>query len=416
MPEPTKLQAQTTAEDAALLGVGAKDSIFRKKGHYAVSDFAFQEKQGTSNNGATQSGQEVVFEIDKEGTLLKDVTLCFTAPALTGLVTGSPTYARYPDFGGLQLLSMEQPITYSYGSNKIMQVHPDQIYVDYRYSTDEERVTMEGLLKGNLTPAQRNTLALNPVQFRVPLPKPWEGDGNELKICALANKLKITFRFASAAQAIQTDGTKPATLTYSDIYLRYELGHTTGSEREELAAPTFMGEGVYTLFSDVAKYDHAIPLNALNTANALGFVVPLNYFTGPVRRLVGLLREQTAMDISQPAPAFYDINTTYLDDLTFQVKANDKTLFELSRPNHEQVEHLKRYYNCRPDVDSFYIWWDYDPKNLFCASGHTSLANFTNPRLHLKKTTNHPALICTLLSFTWNWTSHMNGVYQSIWK
>lgn len=416
MPESTKLQAQTTAEDAALIEVGIQNSIFRKRPHHAVSDFAFQEKRAEYAQATVNSGQEFSFEFDKEGTVLDEISLHFTAPALTGLVTGAPTFARYADFAALQCLSNSDPIRFTYGSTKINEVQPDEIFCRYNFLSNEQKKYYEGLMAGELTTAQRNTLALAPQEFVVPIPTAWDGDGNQLPICALANKLKITFRFAPAAQAIQSDGTKPLTIPYSNVFLRYRLGHVTGSERQQIAAPTFNDEGVFTLFSDVTKKEDSFTANQLNTANALGVGIDVTDFTGPIRHICGLIRETSALDISQPSPAFYEINPTYLNNLYFQVRANDKTLFEPTRPNFEQTEQIKKFFNCTPDIQQFYMWWDIDPTSLFCASGHISLANFTNPRVYVRQTANHPALTITQLAFRWNWTNQMNGVYTSIWK
>lgn len=416
MPESTKLQSQTTAEDAALVEVGINNSIFRKRPHYAVSDFALQEKKAELPQATINSGQEFSFEFDKEGTILREISLHYTAPALTGLVTGAPTYARYGDFGALQNLSSTDPIRFTYGSTKVNEVHPDEIFIRYNFMNDEQKPYYETLMGGELSAAQRNTLALAPQEFVVPIPTAWDGEGNELPICVLANKLKITFRLAPASQAIQTDGTKPASIAYTNVYLRYVLGHVSGSERVQISAPTFTDEGVFTLFSDVTKQDDNFAANSLNTVNALGLAIDLTNFTGPVRHICGLIRETSALDISQPAPAFYDINTTYLSNLFFQVRANDKTLFEPSRPDYEQTEQLKKLYECRPNIQQFYAWWDVDPQSLFCASGHISLANFTNPRMYIRQTANHPPLTITTMAFRWNWTNIMNGVYTSIWK
>lgn len=416
MPESTKLQAQTTAEDAALVEVGIQNSIFRKRPHHAVSDFALQEKKAEFPQATVNSGQEFSFEFDKEGTVLDEISLHFTAPALTGLVTGAPTYARYGDFAALQCLSNSDPIRFTYGSTKINEVQPDEIWSSYKFLNNEQKKYFEGLMAGDLSAAQRNTLALAPQELVVPIPTAWDGDGNQLPICCLANKLKITFRFAPAAQAIQTDGIKPLTIQYTNVYLRYRLGHVTGSERQQIAGPTFTDEGVFTLFNDVTRKDESIQANALNTVNALGQGIDVTDFTGPIKHICGIIRETSALDISQPAPNFYEINPTYLNNLTFQVRANDKTLFEPCRPNFEQTEQLKSLHDCTPDIEQFYIWWDIDPKNKFCASGHISLANFTNPRVYLRETVAHPALSVTMLAHRWNWTNIMNGTYTSIWK
>ncbi len=417
MPEATKLQAQTTAEDAALIEVGINNSLFKKRPHRCTTDYAIQEKKLQFINPTVATGQEVYFEIDKEGTLLRDITLCFTAPALTGLVTGAPTYARYGDFGGLQCIDRNTPISYDYGSSNVHRVYTDQIYSQYFMENNEGREYWEDLLVGEKSSAERNTLALAPQEFRVPIPHPWEGCGNELPIAALANKLKIRMTMASAAAAIQSDGTKPASFNYTNVYLRYELIHVPGMDREALSASTFSQDGRFTLFSDVTRKEIVIPANAMfNPPTQYGYNVDLRDFTGAIRHITGMLRTTPQLDSTTAAPAPFEIDPTYLNNLSFQVRANDRVLFEECRPNFEQVEQLKRLYDCAPDFGQLHVFWDADPQNLFFASGHIALANFSSATLYLRSTVAHPELRLTLLAYRWNWTNQKNGNYQRIWN
>lgn len=416
MPEATKLQAQTTAEDAALIETGLNNSLFRKRPHRATTDYAVQEKRFPFN-GVITSGTELVAEIDKEGTLLRDITLVLIAPALTGLVGGAPTYARYGDFGALQLLNRDQPISFEYGSTNVHRVYPDQIYSDHFYDNVEDRVTSEQLLVGEKTPAERNTLALAPQEFRIPIPHPWEGCGNELPICALANKLKIRFPLASAAAAIQTDGIKPASFNFVGAYLRYELIHVPGVDRESLSADTYSPSGRFTLYTDVLRKEIVIPANGMfNAPNPFGYPVELRDITGALRNVSGLLRESTALDPTTASPAPYEVNTNYLKNLTFSIRANDRVLFEETRPNFEQVEQVKRLYCCTPDVNQFHAYWDTIPKDTHFATGHIALANFSSASLYLRSTVAHPELRLTLNAVRWNWTNQKNGNYQRIWN
>lgn len=416
MPEPTKLQAQVSQEDAALIEPGYQNCPFARRGHYALGDFALQEKKNELNNPTILSGQGFYFELDKEGTVVKDLSLHFIAPALPGLIGGAPTFQRYADFGALQCLSSDQPIQYMYGSSKVTEVHPDQIFSEYNFLTNEHKKNAAFLLGGELTQAQRNTKALAPQEFVVKLPTPWDTEGDELPICALSNKLKINFRFAPAAQAIQTDGTKPLSIGYTGVYLRYVLGHVNGVDREEIAAPTFDEEGVFTLFSETTRVVKTAAADSLNTVTPLGVGFDMNDFTGPIRQVRGLIRTQAQMDIGGQSPAFYEIDTSYLNNLFYQVRANDKSLFEVTRPNYEQLLQLDAQYECDGAIRQFREWWDYKPMMENCASGHVTLSNFANPRTYLRHVGTHPALEITFLGLRWNWTNISNGTYQSIWK
>ena len=416
MPEATKLQAQTTAEDAALIETGINNSLFKKRPHRAVTDYAIQEKRYPFN-GVINTGTDLVAEIDKEGTLIRDITLVLLVPALTGLIGGAPTYARYADFGALQCLNRDQPVSFEYGSTNVHRVYPDQIYSQYFYGENEQRRIEEHLLVGEKTPAERNTLALGVQEFRIPIPHPWEGCGNELPICALANKLKIRFPLANANAIIQTDGIKPASLILAGAYLRYELVHVPGVDRESLSADTFSTQGRFTLYTDVLRKEVVIPANALfNPPSQFGYPIELRDITGALRNISGFLRESTAMDPSSASPAFYEINTSYLKNLTFSIRANDRVLFEETRPNFEQVEQIKRLYGCEPDIGQFHAWWDAVPMDTHFATGHIALANFSSAALYLRSSTAHPELRLTLIAPRWNWTNQKNGNYQRIWN
>ena len=416
MPEATKIQAQTTGEDSALIETGIHNSLFKKRPHKAATDYAIQEKKYIFRPLIT-TGSELVAEIHKEGTLLRDITLVLRAPALTGLVTGAPTYARYGDFGGLQCLNRDVPVTFEYGATNVHRVYTDQIYSQYFYQNNEERAVTEHLIGGERTPAERNTLALATQEFRIPIPTPWEGCGNELKICALASNLRIRFPLASAKAVIQTDGTKPENFNYTEAYLRYELVHMPGVDREEIANATFSQSGEFTLFTDVIRKDFTIPADAMfNAQNIYGYGIDLKDATGTVRNMSGFIRDSTAFDPNLPNPAPYEVNPAYLKNLTFSIRANDRVLFEETRPNFEQVEQVFRLYGCSPDVGQFHAYWDMLPLDTHFATGHLSLANFSSGTLYLRSAISHPEVRVTLLVVRWNWTNQKNGNYQRIWN
>ena len=62
----------------------------------------------------------VIFEIDKDATLIEDLNLRYIRPALAIPVDG--TYARYVDFVALAAIEY---IEYKYSSNNIVRYHPD---------------------------------------------------------------------------------------------------------------------------------------------------------------------------------------------------------------------------------------------------------------------------------------------------
>lgn len=416
MPQSSKIRAQVGPEDGPLITTGYRNSLFAKQGIMNTTDFAIEEKRDDTDQPTINSGTTQVFYLEKEGTEAGQLTLCVTVPALEPLVGGAKTYVRGSDFLGLAILHPTEAVTISYAVNNLDRTFPDKIYKQYKFSGEEIRAAFESLLVGNKSQPERNTLATAPQNLRIPLPTPWDGQGNQVPICALSNKLKVTVRFNDAANFIETDGTKPATVAFSNVFLRYELIHMPGPDRAEVVGLTATQQGLVTLFDEAKKLDFDVPLNALfNTATEAGYPLDLSDLDGPVKHMYVLVRYLADVDNAVANPKPYELDTTILDAITAQVRSNDKILFEPTTAAGVQIEHLKKYWGCKPDVNGFYIWWNYEPKCTDFASGHIQMSAYTNPRLYLKSSIAHAALRVSVIAFEHNWTIQKGGSIQRMW-
>lgn len=416
MPQQSKIRAQVGPEDGPLITFGYKNSLFAKQGIMNTTDFAIEEKRDDTDTPTVNSGTTQTFYLEKEGTEVGQLTLCVKVPAIEPLVTGGKTYVRACDYLGLALLHPNEAITYSYAVNHLDRTVPDVIYKRYKFSKDEIRAIYEALLLGNKTEAERTTLATGEQKVRIPLPNPWQGQGNQLPICALANKVKITIRFDDCARWIDTDGTKPASVSFSDVFLRYELIHLPGPDRAEVVSLTNTPNGLVTLFDECKKLDFDVPANALfNTATEAGYALDLSDIDGPLKNGYGLIRRLSDVDNGVASPKPYEFDTTLLGSQIFQVRSNDKILFEPCSPDGLQIEHLHSRYQIRPDINGFYFWWDYEPQCTDFASGHLQMSSYTNPKVFLKSSIAHPALRISIITSQWNWTIQKGGSIQRMW-
>lgn len=416
MPQSNKIRAQVGPEDGPLISVGYKNSLIAKQGICTTSDYAIEEKRTDTDIPIVNSGSTQTFYLEKEGTSADVLTLLVTVPALEPLVTGAKTYVRGSDFLGLALLHPVEAITYSYTTNNLDRTFPDKIYRTYKLSGDECRARFEALLVGERSQPERNTLATAPQTVRIPLPHPWEGMGNQLPICALANKVKITIRFADAASFIETDGTKPATVPFSNVALRYQLWHLPGPDRAELVSMTNTKLGLVTLFDESKKLDFDIPANGLfAAAGEYGYPCDLSDLDGPLKNLVGYIRILSDVDIGVADPKPYEFDVTLLNAITFQVRSNDKILFEPCQASGLQIEQMGAKYGTRPDVNCIYASWDFEPTIGDFASGHLQTSSYTNPRLYLKSNIAHPALRISVITSQHNWTIQKGGSIQRMW-
>lgn len=415
MPQASKIRAQVGPEDGPLITTGYKNSLFAKQGIMNTTDYALEEKRDL-NDAVVNSGTSVTFFLEKEGTSVDGISFCATVPALEPLVTGAKTFVRGSDFLGLAILHPTEAITYSYAVNTLDRVTPDRIYEEYKFSPNEIREIFEGLLIGNRTQPERNTLATGTQKVRIPLPHPWEGAGNQLPICALANKVKITIRLNEAANFIETDGTKPAVVPFSDVFLRYELVHMPGPDRAELVSLTNTPKGLLTLFDESKKLDFDVPVNGLfNAATELGYPLDISDIDGTLKNIYILVRLASDVDFGVASPKPYQIDVDLLDAITGQMRSNDKILFEPTTASGIQMEHLKMLYGCAPDVNGLYMWWDKEPRCSDFASGHIQLSSYTNPRVYLKSSIAHPALKISIIARGHNWTIQKGGSIQKMW-
>lgn len=416
MPQSSKIRAQVGPEDGPLITTGYRNSLFAKQGIMNTTDFAVEEKKDDTDNATINSGTTINFYLEKEGTEAGDLTFVATVPALEPLVGGGKTYVRGSDYLGLALLHPTEAITYAYSVNHLDRTFPDKIYTIERLSNAETRTCLQNLLIGNKSQPERNTLATGTQLVRVPLPHPWEGNGNELPICALANKVKITIRLNDAANFIETDGTKPATVPLSDTHLRYELIHLPGPDRAEVISLTNTSQGLVTLFDESKRLDFDIPANGLFTAaSEYGYPLDLSDLDGPIKHMFTFVRKLADVDNAVANPKPYEFDTTLLDAITFQIRSNDKILFEPSKANGLQIEHLNKLHNCFPDINGLYAWWDKEPRCKDFASGHIQLSSYTNPREYLKSSIAHDALRVTIIASGHNWTIQKGGTIQRMW-
>lgn len=416
MPQSSKIRAQVGPEDGPLLTTGYENSLFAKQGIAVTTDFAIEEKQDFTDIPTVNSGTTQVFYLEKEGTEVGIPTLCVTIPALDPLVTGAKTYVRGVDFLGLAILHPTEGVTYSYAVNNLDRTFPDAIYSHYKLSKNEIRRAMEGILLGELTEPERNTLATGEQRVRIPLPHPWDGQGNQLPICALANKVKITIRFNDAANFIQTDGIKPATVSFSNVFLRYELIHLPGPDRAQVMSMTNTKLGLLTLFEENKKLDYDVPANGLFAApTEYGFPLDLSDLDGPIKHMLVFVRYLSDVDTGVANPNQYIFDANFLDTITGQVRSNDKVLFEPTTAGGIQVEHLKKYYGCEPDINAILFFWDYEPTCKDFSSGHLQMSSYTNPRAYLRSSVAHPALKITIVASGHNWLIQKGGSIQRMW-
>lgn len=412
MPNPEVIRAQTTPQDGPLFTSGYANSKFVVQEHIVFSEEIRQK--GVAEIANARAGSSITYGFEKTCTLLEDVELEVTPPALTG--AGGATYIRYTDDLGDAMI---EEVTWMYGANTIQSYKMDTMFLDRQLLMNESRDNQNKLVAADLSAAARNTYAVAPKKLRIRIPAPW----NDLKshcpiISALSNKLTLTIRFAQPSAIVQTNGTKPAALAYDDARLVFQQIHFTGKTRAEVTSLTEMTEGLSYLYNDVIQYDYEIPANALR-ANGAAFTIQLPDFDGPIHIMQSLLRTTTQLDATTANVAPYEIDTTYMEGLSYQMLSNNMNMLDLEEQDYDGVRKTEKYWQCRFDTQQIVFLWSEFPKMLNCDSGHLSFGNFQLPRLQLYNSSLggvHPALRLTIVAKRQNWQNQQRGTYQKVWR
>lgn len=412
MPNPEVIRAQTTPEDGALFDTSLARSKWIHFPHETFTDDVRQKL--VLEIGQKNSGQQIIVPFEKQSTFLEDTDLILTPQAL--VVPGDGTFIRYVDWLGIAAVKQFE---WRYGSNTLATYRPEVVFSEIQYLKDEKKANETLLLLGDLSAAERNTYAANPKPLRVKIPSPWRGlRGHSPLICGLANKLTLEIRLAEAREIIQSDGTRPSTIAFSDIHLDQQSIHTTGSIRSQFVGLTLDPRGVSYLIKDYEVFDYIVPANTLN-ANS-DHTIELRDFDGPISKMSVIVRTTAQLDPTSGTTIDpYAINTNFLDGLHYAIRSNSMDIQDPEVMNNDGVFKINKFFKCRHSTRQGTFLWAEFPCAKNVASGSVSFGNFTNPRLVLRNAELagvHPELQITIIGDRWNWNVHQRGNLQKVWR
>lgn len=412
MPHAEIIRAQTTPEDGALFEVGLRHSKWIKEHHVSFTDDVRQKLVIELSDKV--SGQQLIVAFEKESTLLEDVDIVLTPQALT--VPADGTYIRYVDWLNVAVAKLFE---WRYGSNTLATYRNDVVFSDVQYLEDERKYNETRLLNGDMSAAQRNTFAANPEPIRIKVPSPWRGlRGHSPLISALANKLVLHVQLAEAREIVQSDGTRPASITFSKIQVHHQNVHTTGALRGEYTGLTLQPRGISYLVQDREVFDFVVPANSLGSNS--DHTIELRDFDGPISKMSVLIRTTEQLDPTNgTAIDPFAIDTKYLEGLQYNIKSNGMDLQDPEIMDNDGVYKINKFYKCRYSTRQATFLWSEFPCEKNVSSGSLSFGNFTNPRLLLrnaKLANNHPELQVTIIADRWNWNVHQRGNLQRVWR
>lgn len=266
----------------------------------------------TPTTGAIQPNGNPVFELPLQADLVTKITLRMSVDSLAA---NGGTFARYVDFVGLQCWQQLQVL---YGTERLQTVRPDETYAKIHLMfDDEERDQAQQMLKGGLTPAQRQDAATNNPNQRVFCPfytllgLHIGGDPSQnIFVRGIGERIKLQLQMTGLNQWVEADGTfdsgntgvvaaGAATVTgdvvrAADLYCEYQNIYDFQRMSLEMVYSQFRRYE----FSDQQPHGPgatvvggATLLNGASTAN-----VQLREFTQPIETIVVLPRWAADLD------------------------------------------------------------------------------------------------------------------------
>ncbi len=193
------------------------------------------EIQPITSGGGLGSTNDA-FEVPKLGNHLCRLYLMIVWASLSAVTAGTGTFFRPMD--GIGIYSIKQ-IRVVYSQNKLQTIRPDDLLLMHnKWHTDEERTTLDDMVKLNLTPQQRDLLKAKSFVTKLPLHSfiSQKDLSQALAPHGVSQKLRIEFDYETPQNCFLADGIPAGTLPSTNA--AYWTSHVLVAEYEHTLANT----------------------------------------------------------------------------------------------------------------------------------------------------------------------------------
>lgn len=361
--------ANTGPLDALFLSTDHADSPFVYPGYRTVTNYSTEKVvvQPRDRQGVN-FGAQTTYKLDLQGDFIGKIVRKVTMSAVTP--GGGATYTRFVDKAGVAL---SDEIEVKYGVNRLPKVRDNELEAWYlgKKLDYEEQETLDELVAGNKSAAERDALAAAQQTWYIEVPVWWASDPRAyIHQHSLAQELEIKFNNRSLLSLLDTDdNTATATFTEELHVLYYHVNNQeSNAHTMRLRQETGI---VYGITSMQRVPQKTVP------ASSTEFTVDLQNLTLPSRGLICQLRKKA--NVLNPGGTqpndYYKYET--IDTLSCESSAG-----EFVRPQDDLYNRLflqPKYFPGRPGDKSYFLSFAFEPCDPLHASGHLSISNLNNP-------------------------------------
>lgn len=403
----THIQRQLGLVQSLLINPNVGNSKFNYTGykteHVYWRDFARIEPQDINFAYGGKSKFLLPLGVDKLGP----IWLSWEQGALT---TTGGTYRR---FGDWLPLNMIQKIELKYGSNIVFRYQPEhhhyQLYHEY---TSENRDYFSSIMAGNLTTAQRNTLAAGTQRVYLPIRFPFVLKPDMyMELRQLSIQPEVIVYWNTLPSAVQTDGTAPVSVV-NDLHLMNTNLYFTHKQRDIYTKMIESQHGIVRLVPEhfVDTYDNT---NQIIPAGTTGeFKLELKGIKGCLRYIALMIRPRNLIN-TDLAQQKYEIGSLYPSVKRWKIitGSNEEVISWLDRDFNTKVLHHMFYHGTPIGTNYLFYTWDDEPADHCNAKGTYNFQPLQNPQLVLDfgSTAVASDLVVTLIRCEFNTWQSVRG-------
>ncbi|MBS0654647.1 MAG: hypothetical protein JSR46_02620 [Verrucomicrobia bacterium] len=358
-----------------------------------------QPIQPVSSTAALAS--TIRFTFPKRSTFIGQHHLVATISAVTPNGGGT---ARCVDYAGFRLYPA---VVYRYGSNLIQTIDYLTLHMLHRQNKRrEERDAEAVLVGGDLSIAERESLALSPQTFYTNMPCWWSYHPSVyLNRDALSHDLEIAVTTCSAGDLTQgTSGTIPS-VSLSSLYIRAVLHHVEDDERDYHTAVTLHGNGeVMTIRDFEEQLTNSLP------GGQTSYTINLSLLKGLASELRFVFRRTNAL--TSPGTVNnkpFDYVVFDNDFMSWQIKASGIQVVNSMTGRENIFIHNANDHTGQAGMPFYGYSAAWDVEDFINSTGHHNYGGFSSPQLILTFAADPGALQLDIWDLSLNTVQHVKG-------
>jgi hypothetical protein len=406
-----KRQTNVGVHNAMLLST--HDTPFDYHGWSTITNHSFELRSISPQRDVSGSPDLVEFKLPKTGDKIGKIWLTWTWQAVTGGIQGGGTFRRLVDYAPYRKISK---IEYIYVNTPIRTTNGDDLWLRHRQEDNVEEHEGEVVrVKGDLTTAERDALALGEQEIWVELHPHWTTDPSKYFIPnAQSHEMTINVHLEADRFIIQSDWATTSTMSVpikpTTMKIKYIEYSFDPDERSHHIAKTQQKDGLVYMVHDMERQ----PKNTIPTGTVAGveFPIKLSSIKSPVYDLRFIVRNYNDVYGTAAQVKPYE---NILKIRAWKIVANGKDIVPLTTDFENVFVLNPLYFPCMPGDKIYGDSHSLAPTDKQHASGMLTYGYLNDPQLVIiLDVTTQEDLTVDIFANIHNFVQHHHGDMRKI--